>query len=309
MTKRTAAEGKMRKYKLLRFWVSLLDAIGWAVLIFATVAMVIAIGTIMSPDIAKFLKTQDLLDDIPRMIIICFGFYIVAIVLLCIGEILSALLNISEDALYIKDLVDRKLVDTRPDIQDLQEVVESLGQGKIVQGKGGGGPGIEVLRDYIKQEFKKNESAQKVTGEFLLKTQQRSTKERRVLSDFLYNHLNEIQSEITSLHDLINVELKQRRKKPQKARRDESRRDESRRDESRRDEREYEERSVVEDNMQMYGKSNSEDEEVDYPPKTPKSKSNGLAAFPDEEVDDDVVDDYVSPFPEDEDESEEASIY
>ncbi len=205
MGKRTVAEGKLRKYKLLRFWVSLLDAVGWAVLIFATVAMVIAIGTLLSPDIAKLLKTQDMLDDIPRMIIICIIFYVMAIILLCIGEILSALLNITEDALYIKDLVDRKLVDTRPDIQALQAELEGIGHIKVGGGKGSG---VDGLKDFLKAEFKKNEEAQKVTGEFLLKTQERSTKERRVLSDFIYNHLNEIQTEITELHELINVTFK-----------------------------------------------------------------------------------------------------
>ena len=33
----TIPEGKMRKYKLLRFWASLLDSIGWAVLLFRQV--------------------------------------------------------------------------------------------------------------------------------------------------------------------------------------------------------------------------------------------------------------------------------
>jgi len=278
MTKRTAAEGKMRKYKLLRFWVSLLDAIGWAVLIFATVAMVIAIGTIMSPDVAKFLKTQDMLDDVPRMIILCIGFYLVAIVLLCIGEILSALLNISEDALYIKDLVDRKLVDTRPDIQALIESVDGIVPGKSGPSKG---PGVDVLRDFIKQEFKKNEAAQKVTGEFLLKTQERSTKERRVLSDFLYNHLNEIQSEITSLHELINTELKQTRGKPQAAWTDD---------------REYAEDGGGDNNLEVYGEENADED--DYPPVYGDSKRNNIASLPEDEPEDEY-----------EDESEEASIY
>ena len=154
----------------------------------------------MSPNgLARFFKTQGLLDDIPRMMMICVSFYLVAIVLLCIGEILSALLNISEDTLKIKDLVERKLVDTRPDIQILREKLEQMREMKV--------PELASLREYITKEFKKNDEARKVTSEFLAKHQERSTTERRLLGEFVYNHLNELLTEMASLRALLEVEV------------------------------------------------------------------------------------------------------